>query len=158
MPRLSLMLALIMLALLPASTYAHNVRVECKIRGDKVEAEAYYDDGTEAAKAKVQVINAEGVEVASGVTDDMGRWSFALPAPGKYVLHLDAGAGHRAKTDLTVPIASQDIGTTKPPETISEGPPREEFTRTPWLKVAIGLIVIGGLSGAFLLASWMKKK
>ena len=156
MPRLSLMLALLMLALLPAMTYAHNVGVECKIRGDKVEVEAYYDDSTDAAQAKVRVVNAEGMEIASGVTDDKGRWSFAMPAPGKYEVHLDAGAGHRANTNVVISSASQ--GAIVPPETISEGPPREEFTRTPWLKLAIGLIVIGGLSGAFLLASWMKKK
>jgi hypothetical protein len=156
MPRLSVVLAFLVFTAVPASTYAHYVGVECKIRGDLVEVEAYYDDGTEASKAKVRVVNSEEKEVGAGLTDDKGKWSFATPAPGKYTVHLDAGAGHRATTNLVISTATADAKA--PNETISEGPTREEFTRTPWLKLAIGLIVIFGLSGAFLLATWMKKK
>jgi len=146
--------ALLLLMLMPALAFAHNVGVACKLRGDKVEVEAFYDDDTPAQKAKVQVKDGKDEIVASGVTDEKGTWNFAAPASGKYVVYLDAGAGHRARTDLFVPAQNESA---KPDETISEGPTRAEFTNTPWLKVAIGLIVIGGLGGAFLIASMMRK-
>jgi nickel transport protein len=146
--------ALLLSALMPSWVLAHNVGVACKLRGDKVEVEAFYDDDTPAQKAKVQVKDGKDEIIASGVTDEKGNWNFAAPTPGKYVVHLDAGAGHRARADLVVPAQNESA---TPDETISEGPTRAEFTSAPWLKVAIGLIVIGGLCGAFLIASMMRK-
>jgi hypothetical protein len=146
----SLFLPVLLLALLiPSYVSAHNVGMDCKLHGGKVEVEAFYDDDTPAPKAKVQVKNVHDEIVAHGLTDDKGRWSFAVPAPGDYVVHLDAGAGHRAMKALNVPESEEGI---------RAGPTRAEFTSTPWVKIAIGLIVIGGLGGAFLIASMMRKK
>ncbi len=144
-PTMRCLPALSILFFIPSWAFAHNVGVDCKLNGDKVEVEAFYDDDTAAAKAKVRVENAKEEVIASGVTDAKGKWSFAAPPPGKYVVFLDAGAGHRAQKELDLE------------ETIRVGPTRDDFTRTPWRKIAIGLITIGGLGGAFLLASLLRK-
>jgi hypothetical protein len=150
----------------PAWASAHALHVDCKLRGDKVHLEAYFDDDTAAAKAKVQVVNVGQEVVADGVTDQEGRWTFATPPPGKYEVRVDAGAGHRAKKAIEVPpppsnpaALESETSSTSKEAIVPDGPDgsRLEITRTPWLKVAIGLIIIGGLSGAFLLASMMRK-
>jgi hypothetical protein len=163
------------LAFAPAWAFAHAVGVSCAIRGDQIEVEAYFDDDSPAVKAKVQVVNANMEIVASGVTDEKGAWNFPRPAPGKYEVRLDAGAGHRAKKTIEVPIATPiecAIGTlqgtglrvrdTAPAAsagqtTIGAGPTRTEFTRMPWENILIGFGIIGGLSGTFLLVSMLRK-
>jgi hypothetical protein len=171
----TVLLAGLMLALAPTWAFAHAVGVSCILRGDKVEVEAYFDDDSPAVKAKVQVVNAKGEIVASGVTDEKGNWNFARPAPGKYEVRLDAGAGHRAKKTIDVPVSKPlecAIGSlqgvavrvrdaapaSSAAPTIAVGPTRAEFTRTPWLNVAIGFGIIGGLAGAFLLGSMLRKR
>ena len=144
------LLAIALLALVPAGVMAHAVHVVGTLRTGKVEVETFYDDDTPAIKAKVEVLNAREEIVVSGVTDDKGRWTFDTPPPGKYEVRLDAGAGHRAKCTITVPGIAQT-------QTEPEGPTREEITRTPWLKVAIGFVVIGGCAGAFLIATLIRK-
>jgi len=134
-----------LLAILPVSARAHGLGVACAIRGDKVEVEAFYDDDSAAAKAKVVVVNAKDEVVATGITDEQGLWKFAKPEPGKYEVRVDAGAGHRAKKTLNVPR----------PDTSSEEPAaepsREEQTQTPWLGVGLGLAAIAGGGGAIML-------
>lgn len=173
----SLSLAIVMLLLAPAWARAHAIGLDCTLRGDKVEVEAYYDDGSNAARAKIEVASADGKIVAQGTTDARGQWVFATPAAGKYEVRVDAGAGHRAKRAITIPAATGAPGTTEPAKAvpapagaippvltaeptvvpISDGPTRDDFTRTPWLKIAIGLAVIGSCCGAFLLASLLRR-
>lgn len=124
----------------------HALGAECKLRGDRVEVEAYYDDDTPARNAKVRVLDAHDNVVAEGRTDAQGKWSFPKPQPGSYQVAVDAGAGHGTKLKMTVPA-----GEGAPPAAISEGPRREEFTRFPWLKVTLGL----GAIALFALALWL---
>ena len=177
MPRtpVSVLLAFVLSALIPAEALAHAVGVDCTLSLGRVEVEAFYDDDSAAAKAKMQVVNANGEIVAQGVTDQRGRWTFRKPAPGKYEVRVDAGAGHRTKKKIDVPAATVqeavigillDVSLSieapaaapvAPGTTISHSPARADFTRVPWEKVLIGIGIIGGLSGAFLLASLMRK-
>jgi nickel transport protein len=157
-------LALLLLTLLPATAFAHALRVVCVLRGDKVKVESFYTDETLAAKAKVQVVNAAEKIVVSGETDERGRWTFDTPMPGKYEVRVDAGAGHRARRTINVSSAlAVEAPTERVPidpveeKTVSDEPTRAELTRTPWEKLLIGFGVIVGLSGAFLLASMRKK-
>ena len=154
-------------AMAPANVFAHAVGVDCKLVGGTVQVEVYYDDDSPGVKAKVQVRNADDEVIADGVTDKEGKWSFAAPSPGIYMVHVDAGAGHRARKRSTVPEPKSAAETTPTPDrtddpskadTISDGASRAEFTRTPWTKIAIGLTVIGGCSGAFVLAMRLKKR
>ena len=122
--------------LTPTMAHAHALGVQAKIKDGKVFVEVYYDDDSPAGKAKVKLLKGKD-EIAAAVTDAEGRCSFDAPAPGKYEIHADAGAGHNAKTTLT---------------TASDGPSREEFTSTPRLKIHWRR-VIGRVGVAFLLAS-----
>ena len=150
-----------LLLILPASGFAHALHIACTVNDDKVAVEAFYDDDTPAPKAKIQVVNDQGEVIDKGEADERGLWSFKRPAPGRYEVRADAGAGHRAKRTIQIGMAasaSVDSDSTKRQtievkESISAEPTREELTATPWLKIAIGLVVIVALGGAFLVAS-----
>jgi hypothetical protein len=164
-------LALLTAFLTTRPVSAHALGAECKIRGDKVEVEAYYDDDTPARDARVTVLDKQESVVAEGRTDDQGRWSFPTPKPGRYQVIVDAGGGHLTKLRMTVPDQGHSVGAAvsssaegcpccegspnlsgDEADTISDGPTREEFTRFPWSKAAIGLGILGGLALVLRLA------
>jgi hypothetical protein len=149
------LLAVLLLTACPGYVFAHAVGVSCTLRGDKVEVEAYYDDDSPAIKAKVQVLNAKDEIVATGITDEKGRWNFDRPAPGLYEVRLDAGAGHRKDTTLTVPgLVNEPTPAAPTPTAVSSE--RDRFTQVPWLNVVIGLAVIGGGCAMFRIASRLR--
>jgi len=147
---LKFLFAIAVLALVPRSALAHGVGLNCKLHGDRVIVEAFYDDDSPAVRAQVRVLAAD-MEVANGLTDDKGIWSFARPSPGKYTIKLDAGAGHRAKDTITVP--SDGESPTTAPQVIGDAPRRDEFTRFPVLGLLYGLLIIAGLAALFVLAA-----
>lgn len=125
---------------------AHGIDAECRLKGARVEVEAYYDDDTVPGNARVTVLDAAGKKVAEGRTDDEGRWSFAVPPPGQYQVIVDAGDGHKKTKAMTVPSEFSGVR-------LSDGPSHADFTRVPWLKVVLGLGLIGaaGLALRFTL-------
>jgi hypothetical protein len=142
--------------LTPTLVQAHALGVQAKLKDGKLHVEVYYDDNSPAIKATIKVMKGKD-EIKTGVTDADGHWSFEAPDAGKYEIHADAGAGHNAKTTLTIPGAVAGIDENKTSVIIGDSPTREEFTRTPWLEIAIGVGVIAMLCVAFLLASMMRK-
>lgn len=124
---------------LPTAADAHAVGAEARLKGDRVEVDAYFDDDTPADDAAVVVTDAGGKNVAAGRTDARGQWSFPTPPGGEYKVAVDAGGGHRVTVALTVPAAPLGAGSV-----VSGGPTRAEFTgpmRFVWS--AVGLAVIG---------------
>ncbi len=139
--------AIILLALVVVSpACAHNLGFECKLRADRLELEAYYSDDTPARRAMVTVEDSSGQLVDKGQTDHEGKWSCPLPRPGRYQIVVDAGDGHRKQELVTVP----ERGPVSQKRIAGDGPSREEFTRTPWLKLAVGLAMIAIGSAALL--------
>jgi nickel transport protein len=136
--------ALLLLLLVTPVARAHALGAEVKLRGNRVEVEAYYSDDTPARDAHVIIHNAADQVIAEGRTDDRGRWQFPVPPAGRYSVVVDAGAGHRKTVNIAIPNQTSDG------ETVSEGPPREEFTRFPWGRVALGLAIIAALGGGWL--------
>lgn len=132
----------------PQAALAHDLGVECSLRAGAVHIEAFFDDDTPARKARVEVFDSQEKCVAEGTTDAKGLWSFPQPGPGKYQVRVDAGAGHLAKTTITIPEAASD----SPSQTVSAGPTREEFTRFPWVKLGLGLGLLFVATAAFLIA------
>jgi nickel transport protein len=130
--------AVILLLLVASPAWAHNLGAECKIRGGRVELEAYFDDDTPARNAKVTLRDASSHVLVEGTTDHDGRWSIPVPKPGNYQVIVDAGDGHRHQQGLTVVDRGAATGST----IAGGGPSRDEFTRTPWLKIALGLALI----------------
>lgn len=147
--------ALVLFLADPQWASAHAVGIEVKLKGTTVAVEAYYDDDTPAADAKVTVEDSAKGVIAEGKTDAKGVWSFASPAPGKYIVRVDAGGGHVAKTSITIPnsattLPSQEDGPPGPESpsiSISDGLPRETFTGPMrWAMAGIGLATIAGLT------------
>ena len=155
------LLASLCLVLVPTLGHAHAIGLDCTLRGNKVEVEVYYDDDSPAQKAKIEVVGVMEEIIISGITDEKGKWSFAAPVPGKYEVRVDGGAGHRAKRSLTIPgpktAESKSVDPALAPDAaMSEGADRAEFTSVPWLKIVIGLFVIGSCAGVFLLVSILR--
>lgn len=164
--------ATLLVALLTAPRAdGHALGAECKQNGNRVELEAYYDDDTPARDARVRVEDTDKKVVGEGRTNGNGRWPFAKPAPGKYVIIVDAGAGHRTQLKITISSsgetpslsasgskneececcadpASPAAGGSQDSITVSDGPRRDQFTGSHWLQISIGLLAIGGLSAA----------
>jgi nickel transport protein len=141
---------------IPETADAHAIGAEAKLKGETVSVEAFYDDNTPAADAKINVTDQAGVAIGEGRTDAKGVWTFPAPPPGQYKIAVDAGAGHRTSVALTIPAA---VATPGPPGdepvTVSEGPTRTEFTgpmRLLW--ATIGLAIIGG--GTWVLTRVMR--
>src|SRR5205823_875089 len=116
--------------------------------------EAFFSDNTPARDAAVTVRDPAGAEIAAGRTDDTGEWSFPRPPAGKFTVTVDAGAGHRKQEAITVPTdTALHTHSPPPPEVIiTAGPTRDELTRFPWLRVALGLAAIAVLAGVLVVA------
>jgi hypothetical protein len=167
-------LALVLMLSAAPLARAHDLGASVKLAGGRVEVKAYFDDGTVARAAKTVVRDQGNDIIFEGATDGKGIWTFPIPKAGKYELEVNAGAGHLARVPFTIPKqspanVSQQPGQpggnkdlTKgekenpspggPPVVVSQGPTEEEFTRFPWLKVGVGVGVIGLVCLALLVA------
>ncbi|HEV3144067.1 MAG TPA: carboxypeptidase-like regulatory domain-containing protein [Gemmataceae bacterium] len=129
---------------------AHSLGAECRLRNNQVELEAFYGDDTPARHANVEVRNTAGDMIAEGKTDNDGRWSFPLPAAGDYQVVVDAGMGHRTTVALT--ISQEQLATGQGG---IAGSIRNQFTRTPWLRIAMGLAIVALLGLVFQM--WLRR-
>lgn len=146
--------ALVLFLADPQWASAHAIGIEAKLKGTMISVEVY-DDDTPAVDAKVAVEDSAKGVIAEGKTDAKGEWSFASPSPGKYIVRVDAGGGHAAKTSITIPNPAATLpsqgdgahGKESPSLSISDGPPRETFTGPMrWAMAGIGLATIAGLT------------
>ncbi|MCI0683562.1 MAG: hypothetical protein L0Y71_15770 [Gemmataceae bacterium] len=150
-------LPLLIVALVPAGAAAHGIDLEWKQIGERVTVEAFFDDDTPARDARVQILDAQKAVVASGKTDAQGKCSLPTPKPGKYQIVVDAGAGHRKQRPFTIGTPSPTLpvptAPADPPSSsvTSGGANRQEVTRFPWERAAIGCGVIAALLGAWRL-------
>lgn len=142
--------ALVLLLAWPLFASAHAIGVEAKLQGDRLRIEAYFDDDSPAADAKVALTAADGRTVAEGRTDKDGIWTTTAPEPGKYHVAVDAGGGHQAKTAVTIPPrdgAAPSTALTAEEPVVSDGPSRTVFTGPmKWAMAAVGLGVIAAVS------------
>ena len=157
--------AALLLAAPPAR--AHALGAECKLVGQSVEVEAYYDDDTPAGNARVSVLDEKERPLVEGRTNAKGCWSFPRPGPGKYQVVVDAGSGHRTTVKITIPgvSAAADVqpgsaeaspgpgASREAPVVLNDGPSRKEFTRSRWPQAALGVGALGALGLAFWLAA-----
>lgn len=142
----------------PIAAFAHALHIECAPRGDHYIVETFYEGNEPAGNAIVRVLNADKQVVYSGTTNAKGFWSFSRPAPGKYTVTA-ATTGHRKEIEIDVPAAANgNVLSTPWPEDDVENVGKAQSGDWTWLKVTIGLITIGGLSGTFLLVSMLRKK
>jgi len=135
MNRTPLFVALL-LTLTPTPAFAHDLGVTAKLDVGRLHVEAYFDDDAPARNARVTVADSQQVVVAEGRTNSDGHWSMAAPAGGTYLIVVDAGDGHRTARRLVVPLGDAAA------RVVTDGPTRGEFTRTRWVGLAIGLLLI----------------
>lgn len=125
---------------------AHGLGAEARLLDGKVVIQVYFDDDTPSQGAKVSARDLEGRSVWEGRTDLEGKAIFAAPSPGLYRVAIDAGAGHRTGIRFTIPDQAGETGSLdRSPgdgQIVSEGKTREEFTRLPLFRLAVGLAVI----------------
>lgn len=144
-------LAIGLIAICTSSVFAHAMRVKCSEKGKQVEVEVFFEEDEPAGNALVKILNRDLQVVYSGTADQGGKWSFARPAPGKYTVQA-AHTGHRAEQEIEI---GRETASETQPTVTPLTPPREDDNL--WLKIAIGLAIIALLSGAFLLASKLRK-
>lgn len=137
------------LGILASPVSAHALRISCKIKEDRVEIQAKFDDGTVARKAKVQVETLDEEQIHQGQTDGEGKWFFPLPKPGRYRVRVNSGGGHLASLKLTInepsaesenKLATMEVEATDP-------------SHHSWLKIGIGIGAICLLSLGLFVAT-----
>jgi nickel transport protein len=140
------LIVVLALAFTPLVVEAHGIGVQAKLQNGTIIVESFFEDDTAVRDAVVMVFDSSKTRILEGRTDDRGSCRLAAPKPGRYIIQVDAGDGHLAKTSLTVPEAG---------ESVSDGPSRETYTgATRWILALVGIAIIGGLTA---LAMWAKR-
>jgi hypothetical protein len=133
--------SIVLLLLYSTPIHAHKMLLSCTLKADRVLVEVFYDDDTPAQEAEVRLGADEQNVIASGKTDERGNWFCAIPAAGTYQVWATS-TGHKAKGEIVVPASGSQAKANHSP---SSEPTREEQTRVPWDRLAIGLGIVTGL-------------
>ncbi len=113
---------------------AHSVTLECEVQPpDRVVVTVYWGGTEPAVGAAIVVTDAEGHEVASGISDKNGSYTFTATAKIAYTLEATI-AGHRARRQLSAeevallnpPGGSSALSTTLSPAPTVQGSPDRE--------------------------------
>jgi hypothetical protein len=127
---------------------AHDLKMMVDLTVDPVKVAAWFDDDTPAQAARVSVVRDTGEEIAAGVTDDQGRWSFPKPSPGRYRIAVES-LGHRDVIRFGVGEVNGD----EEEQLAAEGNMRLNQT----LGLSIGLTMLLGGSAAFIVLRSRRK-
>jgi len=123
---------------------------DCKVVGNQLRIEAFYQDDTPAQDAMVTVRLGD-VIVGQGRTDEKGVWTCPKPAAGTYTVRVES-TGHAATE--TIVIAEPEEGSNPSPvETNrddSGSTDRTARTRTPWRNLTLGVGLVGGACAVWL--------
>jgi nickel transport protein len=79
------------------SAFAHRVNVFAWVEGDTVHLESKFAGGRPVKSGKVVVLDPEGIELLTGLTNDEGEFSFKVPKQTDLKIVLNAGQGHQAE-------------------------------------------------------------
>jgi hypothetical protein len=82
----------------PSAAFGHGLNVEARHRDGKLAVTVQFDDGTPVKNAIVTLPADQ-----RGQTDEKGLVTLEIPGVGNHTLSVDAGDGHIAKVDITVP-------------------------------------------------------
>ena len=88
---------------LGANANAHRLHVFHHFESEEIRGQSYFQDGSPAIGAKVQLLDTKGSCIAETMTDDNGEFRLPLPPGGTYTLSVDAGWGHAVKDRVVVP-------------------------------------------------------
>ncbi|PWR22992.1 cobalamin biosynthesis protein CbiM [Zavarzinia aquatilis] len=79
---------------------AHRLKLFATIEGGTISGYAFFIGGGRPEGATIVIRDAAGTEVHREVTDGEGRFTWTPPAPGSFVVTVDAGDGHAADIRL----------------------------------------------------------
>ncbi len=107
-----------LLTALPAQ--AHKVNIFAYEDSGVVYTESYFVDGTPCLNARVTALAPDGGELAGGMTDEEGLFSFPVDGEQDLRIVLEAGQGHRgeillAAGEMTGETPSGESGGTEDP-------------------------------------------
>jgi nickel transport protein len=85
------------LAIIPDSAHAHRVNVFAWVDGDTIQVESKFSGGKRVKSGKVVVMDPQGVELLSGLTNDQGEFSFKVPKQSDLRIIIMAGQGHQGE-------------------------------------------------------------
>jgi hypothetical protein len=105
-------IACLVALLAPGRLFAHDLKAEVDPTSNPMRVVAGFDDGTPASGARVEVTDAAGATVASGVLDDRGVWAFSRPGPGNYRITVEQ-AGHSDIVKLFIPEAAPAVAVSR---------------------------------------------
>ncbi len=81
---------------------AHRLHVFHHFETGEIWGQSYFQDGSPAIGAKVQLRDTKGSCIAETMTDDHGEFRLPLPPAGTYTLRVDAGWGHAVEDRLVI--------------------------------------------------------
>jgi len=81
---------------------AHRLHVFHHFESGEIRGQSYFQDGSPAMGAKVQLLDTKGSYIAEATTDDKGEFRLPLPPAGTYTLSVDAGWGHAVKERVVI--------------------------------------------------------
>ena len=97
--KISILIALCLgaFASIAGSASAHRVNVFAWVEGDKVHVESKFSGGKKVKTGKVVVMDPQGVELISGLTNEDGAFSFKVPKQSDLRVIVVAGQGHQGQ-------------------------------------------------------------
>lgn len=103
-----------LLAWIVGSAHAHRVNVFAWVEGDTIHVEGKFAGGKKVKAGKIVVLDSQGTELLSGLTNDQGEYSFKVPKQTDLKIVLSAGQGHQGewivRTDEMNDLVSEKTG------------------------------------------------
>lgn len=100
MPWAARLLAALLCWVVLSPALAHRLHVAVQADAAGLRGQAYYADGTPAARERVSLLGAGAAVLASTTTDAHGRFELALASAGSYRVVVSADEGHRAEAQI----------------------------------------------------------
>ncbi|MBL8822736.1 MAG: hypothetical protein JNJ77_09135 [Planctomycetia bacterium] len=125
-----------MVFLLLLTFVLHDLCAKVERQGNQLQIEAWFDNDTPADLANVRILQND-IVIRESKTDDRGLCTMPAPDPGKYVLQVHAGGGHRTEVAFTIEsqMTEQAAGRT-----------HEEVQQRRWWGTLAGLALIALLT------------
>ena len=82
------------------SAWGHGVNIFAWLEGETVYVESKFKGGKRVRAGSIVVMDMQGHELLSGITNEDGEFSFKIPRREDLKIVLTAGAGHRAEWTL----------------------------------------------------------
>jgi nickel transport protein len=173
MPWAARLLAALLCLVVLSPALAHRLHVAVQADAAGLRGQAYYADGTPAARERVSLLGAGAAVLASTTTDAHGRFELALASAGSYRVVVSADEGHRAEAQIDwtplLPVtaappteataAAADAAALAAAVRAEVAPLREDLAR---LEARVRLAdVVGGvgiLVGAFGVWAWWRSR